>query len=298
MFTSTAAYCGSAGSRLFVVALLLAFCVVTGTTVADERETVNSSCENPSLHDTHHWGFLGGGYHMQLEVEFPLIFNSVDISLDLPRTFFFDAAELEQLYSIKLQGSKEDITWAYQPLRISSDYFFDIEAPVFHVGYEVNRVNITFERLPSASRRYSNGSAAAIDIFASADDARGRLLVPIHARYEEVDSTTPFSLQAFFSRNTSVRRCIPSITVRGVVVDRGGRCVKFVSALMKRYDDALTSSLTSPPVSVLDGNIPEPSPGCRNVPVGLLSSLRVVYTTVVALQCIGAAIVILSLLLL
>ncbi|KEG10241.1 hypothetical protein DQ04_04001060 [Trypanosoma grayi] len=215
--------------------------------------------------EVHRWGFRGAGYHMQLEVEFPLLFDGVRVSLDLPRAFFFDAAEVEQLYSMSAVGSGADIRAQYARLHIASTFVFDIEAPAFRTPYDTNSVNITFARLPTA---------------APGRVGKGVLLLPIHARYEEADATTPFSLEAFFNRQSNVRRCIPAIAVQGTSSASANCSVS--EATMERHDGTATAEMMAPP-------------NCQLIPVGVLSSLPFVYAALMTLQCVGAAVVVVSL---
>ncbi|ORC83903.1 uncharacterized protein TM35_000541270 [Trypanosoma theileri] len=237
---------------------------VEGTTVVCDGATAASTVGV----DIHRWGFRGAGYHMQFDVEFPLALDTVRISLDLPHSFFFDAAEVEQLYSLSTLEGEEDITAQYTPLRINSSFFFDIEAPVFRVPYKTNKVNFTFTRLPSA--KYQKG--------------KGVLLLPIHARYEEVDTVTPFSIQAFFNRETFVERCIPAVMMRGTV--HGAGC-HVESVRMETHSNNSNDD---------NNNNMIPKRNCQHIPVGILSSLPYVYATLGILQCVGALIVIVSLL--
>nr|CCD16632.1 unnamed protein product [Trypanosoma congolense IL3000] len=249
-----------------------------------------------STEAVHHWGFRGGGYHMRFEVEFPLRWDEVHISIDLPRAFFFDAVELQQLYTVTSQECEKDITSAYKPLHFSSDFFFDIEAPAFRIKYDINRVNITLERKPSSMSKNNQEGGALHDSCVINADSKGLLVVPIHARYEEVDATTPFSLRAFFSRTTQVRRCVPVIAVHGSVVSAEERCIELTSATMVQYEGTTSQSPPPSPVADADGVVEGPSPGCRNIPVALLSSLPVVYGALALLHCIGVVIVVLPVL--
>ncbi|KAF8302923.1 hypothetical protein TcYC6_0045510 [Trypanosoma cruzi] len=225
-----------------------------------------------AITDVCRWGFRGAGYHMHLAVEFPLNYDEVCVFLELPRAFFFDAAEVEQLYSITALG--EDVTREYTPLGINSTFFFDIEAPAFLVGYKVNSVRVTFRRLSSREGATTKRNPT----------AKGLLLLPIHARYEEVDTATPFSLQAFFGRESFVRRCIPALSVQDWKT--AARC-HTLPAPMGQESRSPSDNTT------VGSSTPS---NCLDIPVALLSSAPLVYIALVALQCVGVVIVVLSLL--
>ncbi|KAH9586610.1 Glycosylphosphatidylinositol-mannosyltransferase I [Trypanosoma melophagium] len=264
-------YLGAAITRTAVFPFLLLNLVlishgftVEGTTVPCNLDITTSTVGE----DIYHWGFRGGGYHMQFDVEFPLALDTVRVSLELPHSFFFDAAEVEQLYSLTTVEGEVDITNQYTPLSIASSFFFDIEAPAFRIPYKTNEVNFTFTRLPSAKLHRG----------------KGLLLLPIHARYDEVDTVTPFSIQAFFKRDTFVERCIPAVMLSGGVQETS--CY-VESVKMENYSNSSDSRR-------MDKTIP--TRNCQHIPVGILSSLPFVYTALGILQCVGALIVILSLL--
>ncbi|RNF06558.1 hypothetical protein TraAM80_03977 [Trypanosoma rangeli] len=219
------------------------------------------------------WWLHGAGYHMQFAVEFPLHYEEVEIFFELPKTFFFDVDEAKQMYTITATNGV-DLTDMYTSLHINSTFFFDIEAPVFHVAYEVNNVRFAFMRLqPKATAAAKQSSAG-----------KGLLLLPIHARYEEADVATPFSLQAFFNRESVVRRCIPSVAVHDAKTTE--RCHTLPAPPGERIES---------PSGTLTTKLNRPS-SCQDVPVPLLLSLPVVYIFLIALQCVGAAVVVFSLL--
>ncbi|ESL06577.1 hypothetical protein TRSC58_05747 [Trypanosoma rangeli SC58] len=217
------------------------------------------------------WGLHGAGYHMQLTVEFPLHYEEVEILCELPKTFFFDVDEAEQMYTITTPDGM-DLRDGYTPLHINSTFIFDIEAPVFHVAYEVNNVRFFFMRLQS------NKTAAAKQTSAR----KGSLLLPIHARYEEADAVTPFSLRAFFNRESFVRRCISSVTVYDAKTAERCHALPAPPAEGRRSPNGGLTTKSNRPSS------------CQDVPVPLFMSLPMVYVSLIALQCVGAAVVVFS----
>ncbi|RNF16881.1 uncharacterized protein Tco025E_05006 [Trypanosoma conorhini] len=263
------------GSATAVAVWLLLFFVVTVAAPAAATGGGAGPRAAQAPTDACQWGLRGAGFHMQFAVEFPLHYEEVEISFELPRAFFFDAAEAEQLYTITAPGGVE-VAGNYTSLDIRSKFFFDIEAPAFRVAYEANSVRLGFARLPPATK----GAAAA----GPSPAGKGLLLLPIHARYEAVDAVTPFSFRAFFNRESFVRRCIPEVDVRDNKT--AARC-HTLPALTGEENRGRSGSAAAWPK--------RPS-NCQDIPVPLLSSLPVVYVALLALQCTGAAVVVLSLL--
>ncbi|KAG5511239.1 hypothetical protein JKF63_07181 [Porcisia hertigi] len=231
--------------------------------------------------------FIGGGFHMQLAMEFPLSAKDVRFSFDLPKSFFIDEAETKQLYRMEVlsahpmtQGTAavvmEDITSAYTPLHMSSDHFFDIEAPVFKVNYTTNHVELTFQQMGN------DGAGSALDAYLSVGGAkarasfRARLVIPIHSRYDTLDTTTPFSLVRLLTgENSYVRRCLPRVDM---TVRADPRC----------SSDTYSSSAT-PATAMMDSQYKP----CLDLPVGQLGDLPFVYHALMGLLVAGAAMVIL-----
>ncbi|KAG8345840.1 hypothetical protein TRVL_03329 [Trypanosoma vivax] len=254
------------------------------------------ACGSPEdiLTKVHGWGFRGSGYHMQLEVEFPLVLDTVHISFNLPHVFFFDASEVVQSYNITAKESGVDASGWYAPLNFSSQQYFDIEQPAFRVEYQFNTVQLTLRRPPPPSRDKSHNSTAVSAGDGDQDAAMRKksgsavLVVPIHSRYELADGDTNFSVASFFDRHRQVVSCISEVIVRGTVVNTAGRCVEFITVDMRPFNFS---------------HSPNPEPGnesnlglnCRNIPVALLSSHSVVHTGLMVLQFVGATIVVLSL---
>lgn len=230
--------------------------------------------------------FIGGGFHMHLAVEYPIAARTTRLTFDLPKTFFIDAAEAEQLYRMEVisaesltQGTAAvvlaDITNAYTPLRMASQHFFDIEAPVFKVNYTTNHVELAFQQL--------EGGSGSLDAYLSADGARSkvsvraRLVIPIHSRYDVLDTAKPFFLARFVSgEDAYVRRCLEQIDVAG---SADARC--------SAEDYASTATRA--------GLAERPQyQTCLELPVGLLADLPHVYNALMALLVFGAVIVILA----
>lgn len=229
---------------------------------------------------------------MQLAIEYPAGAREVTFSFDLPKSFFIDEAEAEQLYRMELLANlpdrhgtsaevMQDVTEAYTPLRMTSQFFFDIEAPVFKVNYSTNHVALTFQQLPdtTALDAVLGPRTGAKD---TANDLTGtyvkaRLVIPIHSRYDTLDTTAPFSLKNFVrGEGGYVHRCLPKIDLRGVADARCGG-TKFKSG-------ASTSSLQSN----------SQYQTCLELPVGLLNDLPFVYRALMGLLVAGAVIVILA----
>ncbi|CAG9568910.1 conserved hypothetical protein [Leishmania major strain Friedlin] len=271
-------------SRVVVVmalALCLAIAAVPAVTTV-QRGSCIFLTSPPS------YTFIGGGFHMQLALEYPLPAKDVRLSFDLPKSFFIDEAEAEQLYRMEVlsadpmtQGTAAvvvaDVTRAYSSLRMSSQYAFDIEAPVFKVNYTTNHVVLTFQQVGG------DGAGSVLDAYLAEDGAqaqvpfRARLVIPIHSRYEVLDTKMPFSLLRFITgEGAYVRRCLTRVDVAG----RGDpRC----SAGTYRASAAVTTSEEKPHYK-----------HCVDLPVGLLADLPYVYHVLMGLLVAGAALLILA----
>lgn len=228
--------------------------------------------------------FIGGGFHMQLAVEFPIAAQHVALSFDLPKSFFIDEAEAEQLYRMEAisaaqdtQGTHaavlQDTTAAYKPLKMTSQHFFDIEAPVFKVNYTTNHVELSFEH---------QSDSAVLDAYLSesanrVSGVKARLVIPIHSRYDTLDTTTKFSLKAFvLGESAYVQRCLPSIALKGTA---DARC-SGTSFSSKATEEMLRAQPTYQ--------------ACLDLPVGVLDDLPYVYRALMALLVAGAVIVIVA----
>ncbi|KAG5485961.1 hypothetical protein CUR178_07555 [Leishmania enriettii] len=242
----------------------------------------------PSLYLPPSYTFIGGGFHMQLALEYPLSAIDVRFSFDLPKSFFIDEAEAQQLYRMEvLSGNPRtqgmdavvvtEITRAYTPLHMSSAYFFDIEAPVFKVNYTTNHVVLTFQQMTS------KGAGSALDAYLAKDGAqadsslRARLIIPIHSRYDALDATSTSSLRRFITGEGSyVRRCLTKVDVAGRA---DPRCA------------AGTYSSSATTATLVERLSYRP---CLELPVGLLDDLPRVYHALMSLLVVGAVIVILT----
>ncbi|KAG5486765.1 hypothetical protein LSCM1_08021 [Leishmania martiniquensis] len=230
--------------------------------------------------------FIGGGFHMQLALEYPLAATDVRFNFDIPKSFFIDEAEAEQLYRMEVlsgdpmaQGIDAvvmaDITRAYTSLCISSQYFFDIEAPAFNVNYTSNHVELTFQE------RSDDDAGRVMENYLSEGSAReeapfrARLVIPIHSRYDVLNATRTFSLRRFITGEDSyVRRCLTKVDVTGRADPRCPAGTYSASAT----------------VASLEGR---PSyKTCLDLPVGLLDDLPYVYYALMSLLVAGAVIVI------
>ncbi|CBZ23594.1 conserved hypothetical protein [Leishmania mexicana MHOM/GT/2001/U1103] len=270
-------------SRVVVMALVLCFAIEAVPAV-----TAVQSASCIFLSSPPSYTFIGGGFHMQLALEYPLPAKDVRLSFDLPKSFFVDEAEAEQLYRMEVlsanamtQGTVAvvvaDVTRAYTPLRIASRYASDIEAPVFKVNYTTNRVALRFEQVGS------DGAGSALDAYLAEDGAqaqvpfRARLVIPVHSRYEVLDTTTPFSLLRFITgEGAYVRRCLTRVDVAG------------------RADPRCSTGTYSASAAVATSEETPHYKHCLDLPVGLLDDLPYVYHTLMGLLVAGAALVILA----
>eukprot|EP00796_Vickermania_ingenoplastis_P010852 gene10852-7518_t len=201
----------------------------------------------------HQWGFIGEGFHMQFFIDFSLANGMQTLTFDLPNSFFIDTAEAAQSYTIKMcsEGRSlmecDDITEHFEPLQIQTAYLCDIEAPVFKVA-DSNQVTIALKKAVNAPRMIISG----------------KLIFPIHARYEELNVEQAFDLQSLLvEENSYVTRCMNAIHA--------------------------SSGMTLEAVEV------NSTSHCRMIPVGNLSDLHFVYTSLMGLLVFGAVLVVLSL---
>jgi hypothetical protein len=151
--------------------------------------------------------FVGSGFHQQLQLDVSLASlteasnsgrRTVAIDIDLPRAYFVDIAEAKQAHVF---------TGSSQPnlVSMSSEFIFDIEAPIFKIPYTTNKVTTVVE-LPQLPSGLSNFS----------------LLFPIHTRYEEVDVERTFDWAEFLDHIPSyTTRCIEAHHVSGTVTNHG-----------------------------------------------------------------------------
>ncbi|KPA83740.1 hypothetical protein ABB37_01982 [Leptomonas pyrrhocoris] len=228
--------------------------------------------------------FIGGGFHMQLAIEYPVAAHDATFTFALPKSFFIDAAEAEQLYRMETVSDAadrrgtaavpvKDITSTYTPLQMTSQFLFDIEAPVFKVPYATNDVTLSFKQLPetTALDTYlgARNAGAGADATASAA-AVARLVIPIHSRYDTLDTTTPFSLKNFLlGEGAYVHRCLPKIELTGTSDARCGG---------KPFSSGVSES------SLRDHVLYQT---CLELPVGLLSDLPYVYHALMGLLVSG-----------
>ncbi|EPY23857.1 hypothetical protein STCU_04606 [Strigomonas culicis] len=252
--------------RSCIASLLMgALVALVCTALATAAGTGTSAAATPS------YAFVGKGFHMELEVAFPMAYSFYNVSIVLPSDFFFDVAECEQQFRIlrvpvdypvgrrqEAASPPVDVTDAFSKLRVTTDYFFDIEAPVFKVQYTENTAVFLFERLGTAP-------AAADGV---AHSVKGLLVLPIHARYEQVDTDTQFSAHALlFGERVSVSRCLSKVSVRA-----GGE------ARVWDHIEATTSGAAG------EGH-------CSIIPVGVLQDISIVYFMLMSLLVMGTLIV-------
>lgn len=105
-------------------------------------------------------------------------------------------------------------------MQLTSAYPFDIEAPVFNVKYRTNAVHITLRRHfryvydDNVGKKDGNSDHAYENddnvIHTQRTPVLARLTIPIHARYENVDTLTKFDLKSFATEETNayVHRCL------------------------------------------------------------------------------------------
>lgn len=210
------------------------------------------------------WKFHGGGFHRHLEVDVAPWMDVADVAINLPKSFFFDVREAEQYYRIVGDCARPnsdktdpiDLLSYYLPPSLSSAHVFNIESPTFHVSYDVNLVNLSIQRradLPACVR------------------GNVHLTLPIHMRYEDLDTTSPFSLIEFMTRqNSMVQRCLTDIRV------------------------AWQSKQMGPGVAFADVHHVDEEKSCVMLPVGILSNLPFVYNTLISLLVVAAVIIVTS----
>lgn len=186
------------------------------------------------------WGFIGEGFHMQFFIEVDTS-HSV-ISFDLPPAFFIDVAEANE--QMLITNPISGMTHSSSSAVLESDHFCDIEAPAFAVKRH-NPIRIT------------------VDLLGLGMQERAKLLFPIHARYEMLDTSVEFSLWSLLlDEHTYTEKCINGVSSSGGTA----------------YEATGSSQLH-----------------CRYIPVGKLSDLVFVYRFLMSLIVISAAFVVFSL---
>lgn len=249
-------YKGSTTSYMLLCGLLIfLYC---------SRSVAASASVEPS------YAFVGKGFHMELEVIFPQEYSFYNVSVTLPSDFFFDVAECEQQYRLLSVsphykvGSREsasptprDVSHAFSNVEVSTNFFFDIEAPVFKVNYTENTAVFLFNR---------QGKRMDAVI---AEKFNGLLVLPIHARYEPVDPSTPFSLFALaLGEKVNVTRCITKVSVQA------GHTQKKWTHVERTLNSGAVES----------GH-------CSVIPVGVLQDISIVYFFLMSLLVFGTLIV-------
>ncbi|KPI85385.1 hypothetical protein ABL78_5566 [Leptomonas seymouri] len=269
-------------------AFAVAICVVVALSGVCATAAAAESRNCASLNSPPLYTFIGGGFHMQLAIEYPVAAQEATLSFLLPKSFFIDEAEAEQLYRMEIissdtshQGTSavvvKDVTSAYTPLHMTSQFSFDIEAPVFKVSYSTNDVQLSFKLLPEATALDTYLGPISPGGAVDATAVKARLVIPIHSRYDTLDTTTPFSLSGFVLGEAAyVNRCLEKVELSGTSDARCGGTHFASSASKSSLSDAQLYHR------------------CVALPVGLLKDLPYVYRTLMGLLVAGAVIVILA----
>lgn len=252
--------------RLFIVIALIAAVVAVATPNGARR--AQQRIGSPAVA----FGFVGSGFHQQFRISAKLprtaasSENVLHIMINLPRAFFFDIAEVLQMHtwenatSLALSPSIDSM---------SSEYVFDIEAPIFRVPYSHNMVDIRIKL--GSSPRPSSVSSANPTLSELQEMQTLSVLLPVHTRYEEVDAERPFLWSEFTATLDSYkRRCVETDDVHAEIILGG----------------------SNPPAMVLLSTEASKT-SCVMFPQGILSHLPVVYWLTMGLLTMGALFVIL-----
>lgn len=198
--------------------------------------------------------FVGSGFHQQFQVDVSLettlvapYHRNVTVEVDLPRAYFVDIAEATQSHVFTAGAGQLTLK------DMSSQYIFDIEAPIFKIPYTTNKVTTVVELSSSTDDASSSGFS---------------LLFPIHTRYEEVDTERSLDWAEFFDH-------IPSYTTR---------CIE-----RQQVSGSLTGVTSSSTVQEL---VSSTKSACVEFPRGILAQLPVVYWLTMGLLTAGAVLVI------
>ncbi|CCW61061.1 unnamed protein product [Phytomonas sp. EM1] len=249
------------GSFLGLVLCLLfalLLCVAQG-------DSANAHDRHPQWIHQPSWEFIGGGFHMQLALDFPTWADTVRVSMTIDNTFFFDIEEIRLHYVItaedvsdegKASRKKETINLVhcYAPMQVESEVDFDIEAPSFHLPYHNATVVLNFERLDTVE-------SAAVHFLKG-----GKLILPIHARYPDV----------IRSSNVQDGSFSPKVLLHG-------RHDAFQSSCLHDLQVSWTSREFG------EGKSSNKNPLCFRIPTAVLEDLPMTYYSLVGLLWLGAA---------
>lgn len=153
------------------------------------------------------FGFIGSGFHQHFLINISSAAQAVTVEINLPKAFFIDIAEAKQAHewhwapNIANEGGS-----AVEPRLVDmrSEHMFDIEAPIFKVPYEFNKVTVDIE-LPLKHK--------VLDV---------SLSFPIHTRYEEVDADRPFDWREFLDTIPAyVSHCVEKDHITAVATTSG-----------------------------------------------------------------------------
>lgn len=203
----------------------------------------------------HRWGFIGNGFHMHFFIEFDIVNTNLTYRFDLPNSFFIDTAEAEQLYMVK-ENCDVNSNEIHSCGDISTHYF-----PVSLTTSYLCDIEAPVFKVPN-----TNSVVIHLERKSSVQSVSGlgTLVFPIHARYEQLKVNEEFDWISFVTEeNSYVNRCMNTI---------------FAS--------------TGLPLESVESN---KAMHCRDIPVGRLSDLPIVYRSLMTLLVTGAVIVILSL---
>lgn len=237
--------------RTEFLCLVLPLLLLVGQVFALENEGV---AREPPFRYQADFGFIGEGFHVQFYIDLhrPVEVNhktedAMHVELNLPRAYFVDIPEVEQMCTLFVDGATSDGGIAAR-CAMSSQYIFDIEAPIFRTEYETNLVKLDVT-LPAVAQH-----AKVI-----------RVQFPMHTRYEVVDTTRPFSWDDFLYplEGSHKLRCIESSAVQITMPNHGE-------------------------VSVVTNEAVGPHRHCIAFPQGILSHLPVVYRLTMGLLAVGS----------
>ncbi|CCW71171.1 unnamed protein product [Phytomonas sp. Hart1] len=240
------------------VLLVLLFCVTEGRCIEASNMNLKRAYQ-PS------WELIGGGFHMQLALNFPIWAETVRVSITMDNTFFFDTEEIRHHYIVTgenvLDGAKAnqrkepiDLAHDYTPMRVELKEEFDIEAPSFNLPYQTATVSLNLERLATEESTPSNFLE------------EGKLILPIHARY-------PYVI-----RSSDVRDKDFSINVLF-----HGREDAFQKTCLHDLKVSWTSNKFG------DGESSNKRPLCHRIPTTVLEDLPIVYYSLIILLWLGAS---------
>eukprot|EP00331_Platyophrya_macrostoma_P027100 CAMPEP_0176463166 /NCGR_PEP_ID=MMETSP0127-20121128/35711_1 /TAXON_ID=938130 /ORGANISM="Platyophrya macrostoma, Strain WH" /LENGTH=198 /DNA_ID=CAMNT_0017855243 /DNA_START=251 /DNA_END=847 /DNA_ORIENTATION=+ len=191
------------------------------------------------------------------------------VLIRLPKSFFFDIPEVLQMHTWEHSASNHDESHRGSIESMHSEHVFDIEAPIFRIPYEFNKVDVVL-RLPY----YSNADSGSRSSSTMHDVS---VLLPIHTRYETLDDERPFAWGDFMRPIDSfVEHCIAPEDIRAEL------SLDSVEAVSASHDIKAAFMMKT-----AAGHTP-----CVKFPRGILSHLPYIYWLTMLLLAAGALLVI------